>query len=263
MIDFILSEKFWLPGVYIFIGVIGYFIISNFIKKTSKISLGKQDKSRKKTIVMLLNNIIKYVIAILVILAILGIYGVDTSKIIASIGIVSVIIGLAFQDIIKDFLSGFFIIFDNQYTVGDWVEINGFKGEVIALGLTSTKIKAYTGEVKVLSNSAFNEVTNFSVYDSKLLLHINVAYNTDIEKLEKVLNNMSDEILKIEEVTGNYQLMGVDSLSDSSIDYLVTVDCKPTYQHTVKRKMLNMIEKELRNNKIEIPYNKLDVNIIK
>lgn len=263
MIDFILSEKFWLPGVYIFIGVIGYFVISNFIKKISKISLGKQDKSRKKTIVMLLNNIIKYVIAILVILAILGIYGVDTSKIVASIGIVSVIIGLAFQDIIKDFLSGFFIIFDNQYTVGDWVEINGFKGEVIALGLTSTKIKAYTGEVKVLSNSAFNEVTNFSVYDSKLLLHINVAYNTDIEKLEKVLNNMSDEILKIEEVTGNYQLMGVDSLSDSSIDYLVTVDCKPTYQHIVKRKMLNMIEKELRNNKIEIPYNKLDVNIIK
>ena len=101
----------------------------------------KRIDNRKMTIISLVNNIIKYVIFIFVVLSILKVYGVDTSSILASVGILGLVIGLAIQDIIADFLKGVFIIFDNQYTIGDFVEINGFKGEVISLGLMNTKSK--------------------------------------------------------------------------------------------------------------------------
>ena len=111
---------------------------------------------------------------------ILNLYGINTTSIIASLGVASLVIGLAFQDIIKDFLAGIFIIFDNEYAVGDTVEINGFKGEVISLGLKTTKIKAYTGEVKALSNSSFTEVINYSLNHSNILMYIPISYETKI-----------------------------------------------------------------------------------
>ena len=129
MIKFIKSEKFILPIVYIIIGVIVYNIIKALVMKLSKTKF--VDK-KKKTIISLVKNIIKYLIMIFVVLAILSIYGVDTKGIVTSIGVAGVIIGLALQDIVKDFLAGVLILFDNHYTIGDVVTIDGFTGEVVA-----------------------------------------------------------------------------------------------------------------------------------
>ena len=98
-------------------------------------------------------------------------YGVDTSGIIASLGVAGLVIGLALQDIIADFVAGIFILFDDQYIIGDVVEINGFKGEVIGFGLMSTKIKNATGDVLIISNSSFKEVVNFSRTNYCLLIN--------------------------------------------------------------------------------------------
>ena len=104
---------------------------------------------------------------------ILKLYGVDTTSIIASIGVFAAVIGLAFQDILKDLLAGISIIFDNKFAVGDTVEINGFSGTVIQLGLRTTKIKSFTGEIKSIGNSSFNEVINYSLSDA--ILYINIV----------------------------------------------------------------------------------------
>ena len=156
MLDFISSKMFYMPVFYIIGGIIVYAIIAKAINGFSNFNI-KNNKGldkRKTTIISLIKNIIKYIIAIIILLMILNLYGVNTTSIIASLGAVSVVIGLAFQDIIKDFLAGVFIIFDNEYAVGDWVKINDFTGEVVSLGLKTTKIKAYSGEVKSLSNSS-------------------------------------------------------------------------------------------------------------
>ena len=155
MLEFVSSKMFYMPIFYIIGGIIVYAIIAGSINKVSSFNIknSKGLDKRKTTIVSLIKNIIKYIIAVIVIIMVLNLYGVNTTSIIASLGAASVIIGLAFQDIIKDFLAGVFIIFDNEYAVGDWVKINDFTGEVVSLGLKTTKIKAYRGEVKSLSNS--------------------------------------------------------------------------------------------------------------
>lgn len=264
MLDFITSDKFYLPLIYIVMGVILYFIISGIIKKVSnfKVMKNKGVDKRKVTIVELINSIIKYVIAIIVIMAILSVYGVNTTSIIASLGVAGVVIGLAFQDIVKDFLAGIFIIFDNEYAVGDWVEINGFKGEVISLGLKTTKIKSYTGEVKILSNSSFTEVTNYNLANDVIFLSIPVSYNVDIDKLEEVLTGIIKQVKEIKGVK-NMELLGIDSFEDSSIKYAVSVECIPMSQYGIRRSVLKIIKKEFDKNKIVIPYNQLDIHIEK
>lgn len=256
----LLNEKIYLPIIYIIIGVILYGILKRIVDRAIK---NKKIDNRKMTIISLINNIIKYVIFIFMILSILKVYGVDTSSIVASIGIVGLVIGLAIQDIIADFLKGMFIIFDNQYTIGDFVEINGFKGEVISLGLMNTKIKGINGEIKILSNSSFKEVTNYSMKDTNLLINLDVAYGTDIDKLEKVLKGIEDEVLALPNVKDKYSLLGISEFSSSSIKYLVSIETKPNCHYQIRRDYLKIIYREFNKNGIEIPYNKLDVNIKK
>lgn len=258
MIEFFKSEKFILPIVYIIIGGILLKIVGIVINRISK---NKYVDKKKITIISLIKNILKYLVYIFVILSILSVYGVNTSGILASLGIAGLVIGLALQDILADFVAGIFILFDDRYTIGDIVEINGFKGEVISFGLMSTKIKKNTGDILIIANSSFKEVINFSKTSTTLLINLDVSYDTDIDKLEKVLLELKDEVLKIKDVVGNYNLLGINEFSDSSIKYLVSIECNANCQYQVKRDYYKLIKKVFDKNKIEIPYNKLDVNI--
>jgi len=258
MIDFLKSEKFILPIVYVVIGIVLLRVVSYVINKISK---NKYVDKKKKTIISLIKNILKYLVYIFVILSVLSVYGVDTSGILASLGIAGLVIGLALQDIIADFVAGIFILFDNQYTIGDIVEINGFKGEVVGFGLMSTKIKNATGDIMILSNSSFKEVINYSMENYSLLITLDVAYNTDIDKLEKVLKDLEEEVKKMENVVGDYNLLGINEFSSSSIKYLVSIQCKANCQYQIKRDYFKLVKKAFDKNKIEIPYNKLDVNV--
>ena len=257
MLDFIKSEKFILPIVYIVIGGVLLRVVSFVIKKISK---NKYVDKKKKTIISLIKNILKWLVYIFVVLSILSVYGVDTSGIIASLGIAGLVIGLALQDIIADFVAGIFILFDDQYIIGDVVEINGFKGEVIGFGLMSTKIKNANGDVLIISNSSFKEIINFSRTNYTLYIDLNVAYNTDIDKLEKVLEDLRDEVIKMDNVS-NYGVLGVNEFTSNSIKYLVSIECKANCQYQIKRDYFKLIKKSFDKNKIEIPYNKLDVNV--
>src|SRR5699024_1893706 len=107
-----------------------------------------------------------------------------------SLGVVGVVVGLALQDILKDFIAGFTIMLENQYTVGDTVTIGTFKGEVISLSLKTTKLKAYTGEVNIIANRNVIEVINHSIENSLAVVNVSVDYSEDIEKVEKVLNEL-------------------------------------------------------------------------
>lgn len=260
--DIITSQKVYLPILYILVGVIVNSLILRIIDRITFRHKDKGKDKRKDTIVSLGKNIFKYIIMIFVVLGILNVYGVDTTSIIASLGIFAAVIGLAFQDILKDLLAGIAIIFDNKYAVGDTVEINGFKGVVTSLGLRTTKIKAFSGEVKCIGNASFNEVTNFNLADCDLFIKLSVAYDTDIDKLEKVLNDMKKDIIEIDNVK-DMCLLGVDELSDSSIIYLIDVTCRATYGVGIKREVLKMVKKRFDKEGINIPYTTVDVNIRK
>ena len=258
MVKFIASKKFILPVVYIILGIIIYAIIKTVINKVSKY---KRVDNKKKTIISLVKNIIKYLIMIFVVLAVLSVYGVDTRAIITSLGVAGVVIGLAFQDMVADFLAGVLILFDNHYSIGDVITIDSFMGEVVSFGLMTTKIKAATGEVMIMANSSFKKIINHTMNNTTHYINIDVSYDTDIDKLEKTLNEMKDEVEKIDGYVGNYKLMGIQEFASSSIKYMVMLECKSSQRFQVNRDFNMILKRHLDKAKIEIPYTKIDVNI--
>ena len=264
VLEFIKSEKFYLPIIYIVVGIIINYLLAKAVDSVSKLNIGhsKGMDKRKNTVIVLVKNIIKYGVAVVVLIMILGVYGINTTSLIASLGVVTAIVGLAFQDTIKDFLAGVFLMFDNAYAVGDTVKINGFTGEVISLGLKTTKIKAYTGEVMILSNSSFTEVINYNLNSSKILISLPVGYGTSIEMLEKVLNEIKTEIEKEEDVKG-MDMLGIDEFGNSAIKYAIIVECASMTHYGIKRKVLGLVKKKFDDEGIVIPYNQIDVHIEK
>lgn len=218
-------------------------------------------KKRTRTVVTLFKNIKKYLILTLGVLAILDLYGVNTSSIIASLGVASAVIALSFQDSLKDIISGAAIILDNYFIVGDLVKYNGFTGTIIEFGLRSTKIKNADGEVYTIANRNINEVINLSQKKSSPLIVIPTAYEEDVEKVEKVLNKIIDEIKKwdgVDEEGTSY--LGIMELADSSVNYGIRIMCEQEKQFRYKWDALRLIKMTYDKNNIKIPYNQIEVH---
>ena len=260
MLDFIIIEKIYYPIVIIIVSILIYLSVSIMIRKTFLTNKNKNDirGRRKITLAKLTINILKYIIFIIAILILLSFYGVNINAILAGLGVAGLIIGLAFQDILKDFLAGIFIILDNQYWIGEVVKYNNFTGEVIEIGLRTTKIKSHTGEVLIIANRNVVEIINCSIYDSLAITDINVSIDSDIDKVEKVITKTLKEIKENNKnITGEVKLLGVQSVSDNILLYRVTALCKPNEQFGIQREILKSMKIAFEKNNIEIPISKV------
>lgn len=252
-LDKILVKEVVGPILIILVSLLVYLVIKSVVNNVFKIRNKYIDKRKSKTINGLINNLIKYFIIIIDIVMILDLFGIDTKTLIASLGVVGFVVGLAVQDTLKDFVAGMSIILENQYRVGDTITIKGFRGEVISLGIKSTKIKAYTGEVMIVPNHLIEEVINHSLDKSLAIVDIPVSYDTDINKLESILSNLFSK-LSIDGITGDIKILGLESYDDSSISYRVVVDTIPMKHYQVERELKRAIKLELDKNGIEIPF---------
>lgn len=253
ILDKILIKEIVGPILIILVSLLVYLVIKSVIDNVFKIRNKYIDKRKSKTINGLINNIIKYFIVIVDVIMILDIFGVDTKTLIASLGVVGFVAGLAVQDTLKDFVAGVSIILENQYSVGDTITVKDFRGEVISLGIKSTKIKAYTGEVMIVPNHLIEEVVNHSLDKSLAVVDIPVSYDTDLKKLESILSNLFSK-LSIDGITGDIKILGLESYDDSSISYRVVVDTIPMKHYQVERELKRAIKLELDKNGIEIPF---------
>ena len=258
--SFLSKKQVYGLAIILFLGIISYYFGQFLIQKV--INSGKNDyeKKKRKTIVNLISNILKYVIYILLVLAILNLYGVDTKALIASLGIVGAVLGLALQDTIKDFISGITIIMDNFFVVGDIVTYNGFTGEILELGLKTTKIKNFNGEVLVISNRNIDQVINISQELAKIFIDIPTAYEEKISKVEKTITKILEEIKKIPDVKKEPEYLGVSELSDSSVKYTICFYCTQEKQWQVRRDALKIIKDIYDKDKIKIPYTQIEVH---
>lgn len=249
------------PIIIIIICIIIYRLFKGFIHHLFNIKNRKKVSQRQKTLLSLIDNIVKYFLLLLAILLILDVYGINTKSILASLGIVGVVIGLAVQDTLKDFIAGAFIIFDNQYQIGDTVTINDFKGEVISLGMKTTKIKAYTGEIKIISNREITQVTNHSLANSLAIVDVPISYEADNITVEKVLLNLCAELSKeLNDIKSDVQLLGINSFDESAVVYRIVVETKPMEHYRIQREILKEVKKTLDNEKIEIPYKQVVIH---
>lgn len=262
MLNMILSEKVLKILIVILVILFLYAIFNSFTKQKFHSKSIKTIRDKKnKTIRSMLNNIIKYFLIIVGLIMILNILGVNTNSLLASLGVVSAIIALAFQDIVKDFLAGISIISENQYDIGDTVTINGFRGEVISVGLRTTKLKSYKGEIYFVANHNIDQVINHSLAKNLAIVNVDVSYDSDLDKVEKVLNELCTKLKEeVEDIRGNVKINGIEELGASGITYQIIAEVLPVKNFEVQRIMRREIKKAFDKNKIEIPYQQVVIH---
>lgn len=263
MIEKILVKEVIAPIIIVIISIVVYGIIKKIIKKLFKLKARGIDNKRLNTIQSLFINILKIFVIIIAVMTILDVYGIDTKSILASLGVFTAVLALALQDLLKDYVAGITIMLEGQYRIGDTITVSGFKGDVISLTLKTTRIKAYTGETTIFANRNISEVTNHTLENSLAIVDVNVAYESDLIKVEKVLNKLCDRLTKeLENLIEPVQLLGVNDLGVSSITYRLTVLTATNKQYEIQRKIMREVKIELDKNNIVIPYNQYSQLVI-
>ena len=253
---YLIDKDVHLIIIYIFLGWIIYEIIKAIIVNHTK----RLKKKRQLTMQKLILNTVKYAIIILVGATILNILGVNVTSIVAGLGVASVILSLALKDVMQDILAGFSIIMEDQFDIGDLVEINGFTGTVIDLGLKSTKIKSYENTVKIISNITITEVINYSKSNPNLIIDIPIPYEIDNKQADKVIAKIIKRIEKeLTDLKGEVKLWGLNKFADSHIDYRMLIPVKIDSQFAAKRQINRIIKEEYDKENISVPYNIIEV----
>ena len=243
--------------IIIIISVLIYSLVYKIFVKGFKNKIDKKMSNKNKTYIRLITSVLKYIFIILTMLIVLQSNGINVSSILAGVGIAGIVIGLAIQDALKDIIRGFVILSDNYFAVGDIVLYNGITGKVLELGINSTKIQdIYTGNIVTVANRKIEEI---SLISTNIYINIPLSYELELNKTEKVVNEIIEEVSKNEK-TKNVRYLGVNNFKESNIDYLIGLECPVENKLQVRRDALRTILKVLEKNKVEIPYNQLDIH---
>lgn len=236
------------------IGILVYIILNKIINKVIKINIVNVDEGKKKTIVSLIRNVIKYILIIIEIVIVLKIFNINTTTIVASIGIMGAVIGLAFQDLLKDLIAGIFIIVEDQYRIGEVVVIDNFKGKVIFLGLKSTKIQSVNKEIKIIPNGKILNVINHSRDKTKVVINITTNIENKASIVEKTIDKVMTEIIKDKENIG-CEYIGITKLNNANITYsikLLTNKEIMSFESNINKIIVNIFNKDSKITKKEV-----------
>lgn len=258
ILEKVMQTKLISSIIVIIISFLIYRIFHKIIRNMEKNSkLKKNMTNRGKTYFRLMMNIVRYIFIIITTLVVLQINGVNVSSMLAGLGILSVIIGLAIQDALKDIIRGISILSDDYFSVGDIVRYGSIEGKVMLIGLRTTKIQDdRTGGMISIANRNIEQV---EIISSLIYINIPLPYEVKVEKAEKVIKDIVESVKENKNVN-ECKYKGVSELADSSIKYLIEIDGNVDFRLQVKRDAIRTILLELEKNKISVPYNQIDVH---
>lgn len=240
---------------------LGYYLIDRFyvIQDKSKIQFSAR---KMKTLSSLMKNILKYVIYFIVIYSVLQILGINTGSILAVAGVGSLAVGFGAQNLVKDVITGFFIIFEDQFGVGDYITTNTFSGTVEDIGVRVTKIRDFSGDLHIIPNGEIKIVTNHTRGGMRALVNIGISYEENVDKVIKILDEICSDIKKDrDDILDGPSVLGITDFKDSSIDLTIVAKTKPMQQWAVERDIRYRIKQKFDDMGIEIPYQHMDVSL--
>jgi len=231
-------------------------VVERFFKKQAVTkSRFTMDERKANTLNAVIQNLIKYIVYFAAALMILAELNVDTASLIAAAGVGGVAIGFGAQSLVKDIISGFFILFEDQFAVGDYVEVGDVMGTVTEIGLRTTKIKPYTGEESIIPNGEIKRVTNYSRSNHLALVDMSIAYETDIEKAIQVMTDVAGEYAaENDNIVAPPEVIGVMSFDASAITLRAIMWTAPMQHWGVEREMRKRYKAAFENHGIEIPF---------
>ena len=225
----------------------------------------KPDNHRMRSVLSITASLLKYIAFIVILCWGLSILGVNVSTIVASVGIIALVVGFSAESLIADVVTGAFMLFENQYNVGDIVEVDGFRGTVTNIGIRTTSITDPGDNVKIVNNSAMKNILNRSDKISRSISEIAVPYATDLEKLENEIPALMEEIYnrRTDIFKAPPKYLGVQELAESSVilKFVVNVDEKDIYSGA---RLLNRdLLLGFRSLGVECPFPQVDVHTAK
>ncbi len=216
---------------------------------------------RQITVVRLVNNLIKCITTIVIVISVLAIWGIDTTALITGAGVLTLVVGLGMQSLISDVVAGLFIVFENEFNVGDIVTIDGFRGTVVSIGIRTTKLEAL-GNIKIVNNSDIRGILNQTVNPSTAKALIDIEYGESLERVEEVIKSKLPE-MTIEGVIGDISYDGVATLGASGVTLQFTAKCYEGDIFAVQREMNKRLKVMFDENGVGIPFNQLVVHMEK
>ncbi|MGN7477736.1 mechanosensitive ion channel family protein [Solibacillus silvestris] len=241
--DYITSQDFWDMIMLACMKIVAITVISYIVVFVGKKVIHRvfmlrvrNNERRQITIVKLLQSVLSYLVYFSAIMGILSAVNIQVAGLLAGAGIASVAIAFGAQNLVKDVITGFFIILEDQFGVGDYVKINTAEGTVIEIGLRTTKIKGITGEQFIIPNGSITDVINYSINNSKASIDMQVALDADIIKVQMIiqdyLNTLPD---KYEELIAAPVFIGVTNTTSTEATIRITLETLPLQQHGVSR----------------------------
>lgn len=213
---------------------------------------------RSITVSRLVCNLIRWIVTIALVIVVLAVWGVDTTALITGAGVITLIVGLGMQSLISDVVAGLFIVFENEFNIGDIITVDGFRGEVISMGIRTTKLKA-AGNVKIFNNSEIRGVLNQTVEPSTAKTFIDIEYGESLARIDGIVAEKLKDV-KIEGIIGEIVYEGVNELGASGVTLLFTAKCYEGDIFAVQRAMNKQLKTMFDENGINIPFNQIVVH---
>jgi moderate conductance mechanosensitive channel len=225
---------------------------------SDKLQMDDAEIKRMNTLVRIFSWSINTVIMIIAFMMILQSVRVNIAPILASAGIVGVAIGFGGQYLVKDVITGFFIILENQYRIGDVVNIEGLSGTVEDISLRVTTLRDMNGTVHYIPHGEIKKVSNSAKQFARINVKVGVSYSTDIEFAKKIINQIGENLANDPKWKTDINVapffLRVDSLEDSSIGIKISGETKPLRQWDVTGELLKRIKETFEREGIEIPF---------
>lgn len=253
-------------GLRIFVIAIGMAIIILFVKRaTARLGMLLQGTlptpsqvKRADTLTHVVRDVARVAIIGVGVLLILSELGIHLGPLLAAAGIGGLAIGFGAQSLVRDVITGFFILLEDQVRVGDVVEIAGVAGFVEEVRLRTIRLRDLSGNVHVVPNGAIDKVKNFTYKFSYYLFDVGVAYREDVDEVMTVLKEIAEELRNDSDFGSDIleplEMLGVDQFADSAVIIKCRIKTQPIKQWRVGREMNRRIKKTFDARGIEIPF---------
>jgi moderate conductance mechanosensitive channel len=231
-------------------------IIKRILHRSKKIRPSSSMARKSETIESVSASAAKYAVYFFAAIAILDILGMGgtVSSLLATAGIGGIALAFGAQSFVKDVVAGFFLLLENQYSVGEYIETGDEKGTVEAITIRTTRIRRFTGEITTLPNGGISSVTNYSRGDHLAVIDIPAPYGSDIEKISKIMQDKGLEYMTCHDnILEEPHVLGITELGDNMVVRMI-LRVRPLTHWETERDLRRMIQEEFQSQQISMPY---------
>ncbi|HHS50924.1 MAG TPA: mechanosensitive ion channel family protein [candidate division Zixibacteria bacterium] len=259
----------WLitSGLRIVLYIIGAMILVRVVRRIGKAIIARyqdddpttknEQERRAETLVSVLKITTKIAVWTIVLFMVLREIGANITPLLTGAGIVGLAVGFGAQNIVRDFFSGFLILLENQYRVGDVIQIADRAGLVESINLRTTSIRNLEGVLHIIPNGEIKAVDNYTFSESRQVIDVGISYNSSMDKAIEVIEAIGEEMKNMPEFAEDiraFEILGIQRLGDSSVDIRVKISTEPLKQWAIGRKFRYLVKKRFDENDIEIPF---------